>query len=146
MTGTPSRPAPWLIAAAALALMQLAVGCAGPERPIPPEPATYELLSPQAAFQLLQSAPDLEVIDTSETFFLHRIPRALSYRVEEGHFELALTRLDKQAAYLVYGLLGGDSEASAQRMIDAGFEDVSALEGGIVAWLEAHLPFETSFG
>lgn len=142
----PWRPPLWWIAAITLSLLPLAAGCGGADSPSRPAPPTYELIAPQAAYDLMLASPDLQVIDTSETYFEHRIPRAVSYRVRDGYFDQALAQLDKGAAYLVYGFLGEQSQASAQQMIDAGFREVHALEGGIIAWLDANLPVESSFG
>jgi rhodanese-related sulfurtransferase len=104
------------------------------------------MLNPQGAVDLLYRTPGMVIIDTSTTYFEHRIPGAYSYCDQEGYLAQALAQLDPDALYLIYGYLGEDSRTSAQRMVEAGFKNVYALEGGFAAWLDAGLPVETSFG
>ena len=121
-----------LVAAALLGL----VGCGG-------RAAAAQLLSPQAVYDRL---PDLD----DDTILLDvRTPEEWA----EGHIEGAtLLPLDalpsyaasllpnKEAEIIVYCRSGNRSTQAVSYRVDAGYQNVSDMQGGILAWIEAGLP------
>ena len=58
--------------------------------------------------------------------------------------DAAIPTLDKSARYLVYCHFESASRAGAQKLVDAGFENVYRLEGDFPAWEAAGYPVVTS--
>lgn len=57
-----------------------------------------------------------------------------------SEFMSHLDDLPRDRPYLVYCKMGQRSSHAATMMVEAGFPDVTNLQGGIVAWLEANGP------
>ena len=57
-----------------------------------------------------------------------------------SEFMSHLDDLPRDRPYLVYCKMGQRSSHAAAMMVEAGFPDVTNLQGGIVAWLEANGP------
>ena len=57
-------------------------------------------------------------------------------------FSDEIQKLDKTKPYLVYCRSGRRSAAAMQQMKDAGFTNVTNLDGGIMGWQNAGLPVE----
>jgi rhodanese-related sulfurtransferase len=56
--------------------------------------------------------------------------------------EASLDRLEKAAPVLLYCASGGRSAVALELLQRHGFRQVSHLEGGLAAWIEAGLPVE----
>lgn len=61
---------------------------------------------------------------------------------ENPGFSDEIQKLDKNKPYLVYCRSGRRSAAAMQQMKDAGFTNVTNLDGGIMGWQNAGLPVE----
>jgi rhodanese-related sulfurtransferase len=111
----------------------------------PAAPSVVEL-SVEEARDLLARSPDLIPIDTTDYYFLHHLPGAISYPLRNGVFDEALELLDREGGYLVYGYTGEGSTEAAARMTAAGFHTVYSLTGGMRAWLAAGFPLARGGG
>jgi adenylyltransferase/sulfurtransferase len=106
------------------------------------EQITYSDVPPAQAKALIDENPNLVVIDVSPAYAQGHLPRAVSYYVGDGSLDAAIPMLDKEAMYLVYCHIESASRAGAQKLIDAGFENVYRLEGEYEAWVAAGYPVE----
>jgi rhodanese-related sulfurtransferase len=105
-------------------------------------PGTYTDLTPEQAKHLIDTAPDLVVIDVSTNYDQGHLPGALSYYIGDGSLEAAIPTLDKEVPYLVYCHVDSVAIAGAQALVDAGFTTVYRLQGNYSAWVDAGYPVE----
>ena len=98
---------------------------------------TYKDLTPEEAKALIDSTPDLIIIDVSPRYAEGHLPGAVNYYVGDGSLDKAIPTLDKSKPYLVYCHVDSVSRQGAQMLIDAGFETVYRLEGNYSAWVDA---------
>lgn len=126
--------------AAVLALTVLFSGCIQQES----EEPTYVDVSPAEAKELIETNPDLVVIDLSPYYEQGHLPGAVNYPVAGGSLDDAIPTLDKNGEYLVYCHSASVSIQGAQKLIDAGFKTVYRLEGDYGAWVDAGYEIETS--
>jgi rhodanese-related sulfurtransferase len=117
-------------------LAVVVAGCAPVSAP------TYVDLSPEEAKALIDSTPDLVIIDVSPNYDQGRIPGAINYYLGDGSLDDAIPTLDKTKTYLVYCHVDSVSIAGATQLIEAGFENVYRLEGNYAAWVDAGYPVE----
>ena len=113
------------------------------EPPIVALPDAIRLLDPAAAQTLITTQPRLQIIDCRmEDEFRHgHLPSAYhinQFKPEETRQRLQT--LDPARPTLVYCALGARSRETALLMNELGFQDISILDGGIHAWLQAKLP------
>ncbi len=94
------------------------------------------------AKELIDSKPDLIIIDVSPNFDNGHIPGAINYYIGDGSLDDAIPSLDKNKEYLVYCHVDSASISGAQKLIDAGFSIVYRLEGNYQAWVDAGYPIE----
>lgn len=120
-----------------LALVFL-VGCT-----VSNETNSYMDISAQDAKQLIDSNPDLIIIDVSPVYEDGHLPGAVNYYVGDGSLDTAIPNLNPNAKYLVYCHVDSASISGAQKLIDAGFKTVYRLEGNYAAWVSAGYPVET---
>ena len=104
---------------------------------------TYVDVSPAEAKDLIDTNPDLIVIDVSPHYAVGHLPRAVHYYIGDGSLDAAIPTLDPEAEYLVYCHVDSVAIAGAQKLIDAGFKTVYRLEGNYGAWKDAGYPIET---
>jgi rhodanese-related sulfurtransferase len=97
----------------------------------------YMDVSPEEALSLIETNPDLVVIDVSPHYDDGHLPGALHYYLGDGSLDVAIPTLDMQKDYLVYCHVDSVSIAGAQKLIDAGFETVYRLMGNYGAWVDA---------
>lgn len=104
---------------------------------------TYIDLSPAEAKELIDNTPNLIIIDVSPYYDQGHIPGAVHYYIGDGSLDDAILNLDKNLTYLVYCHVDSVSIAGANKLIEAGFENVYRLEGNYPAWVDAGYPVET---
>ena len=119
-----------------MVLAVIFVGCAPAATP------TYVDLSPEEAKELIDSTPELVIIDVSPHYDQGHIPGAINYYLGDGSLDDAIPTLDKNKTYLVYCHVDSVSIAGATQLIEAGFERVYRLEGNYAAWVDAGYPVE----
>lgn len=105
---------------------------------------TYIDLSPSEAKELIDSTPDLIIIDVSPFYAQGHIPGSINYYLGDGSLDAAIPMLDKNKVYLVYCHVDSVSIAGANKLIEAGFKNVYRLEGNYSAWVDAGYPVENS--
>ena len=97
----------------------------------------YIDLSPVEAKELIDNNPDLVIIDVSPAYAEDHIPGAINYYLGDGSLDRAIPSLDKNKTYLVYCHVDSAAIQGAQKLIDAGFQNVYRLEGNYSAWVDA---------
>jgi rhodanese-related sulfurtransferase len=103
------------------------------------------LVDVNGAKQLLDDPPSgLVVLDvrTPDEFAEGHLPGAALVDFYDDGFPARLEALDREVPYLVYCRSGGRSGKTAQLMDQMGFQDVTDLDGGMLAWADAGLPTE----
>ena len=90
--------------------------------------------------------PSVVVLDvrTAGEFAAGHIENAINIDVESGSFDSEIAKLDKTVEYAVYCHSGRRSGIAADKLAAAGFEKISNLEGGIIAWQSAGYPLITA--
>ena len=94
------------------------------------------------AKELIDTKPDLIIIDVSPNYNNGHIPGAINYYIGDGSLDDAIPSLDKNKEYLVYCHVDSASIGGAQKLIDAGFKTVYRLEGNYQAWVDAGYTIE----
>ena len=102
----------------------------------------YTDVTAAEAKELIDTNPDLIIIDVSPKYDDGHIPGAINYYIGDGSLDAAIPTLDKNKDYLVYCHVDSASISGAQKLVDAGFEKVYRLEGNYQAWLDAGYPIE----
>ena len=95
------------------------------------------------AKELIDTTPNLIIIDVSPNYDQGHLPNAINYYIGDGSLDAAIPSLDKNKEYLVYCHVDSASISGAQKLIDAGFKTVYRLEGNYQAWIDAGYPIET---
>jgi rhodanese-related sulfurtransferase len=96
------------------------------------------------AKELIDNNADLIIIDVSPYYDQGHIPGAVHYYIGDGSLDDAIPTLDKDKTYLVYCHVDSVAIQGANKLIDAGFENIYRLEGNYSAWVEAGYPIETN--
>lgn len=91
---------------------------------------------------MIESNPDLVVIDVSPAYADGHLPGAVNYYLGDGSLDAAIPMLDKDKSKLVYCHVESVSRQGAQKLVDAGFMMVYRLEGDYSAWVAAGYPIE----
>jgi len=117
-----------------------AVGCTPEEQE--EEAGSYTDISAAEAKQLIDGDPEVVIIDVSPAYTAGHLPGAVNYPVGDGSLDAAIPTLDPKATYLVYCHSDAPSISGAQKLVDAGFENVYRLEGNYGAWVDAGYPIE----
>jgi len=99
-------------------------------------------VSPAEAKELIDNNPDLIIIDVSPHYAQGHLPGAVHYYLGDGSLDSAIPTLDKSKTYLVYCHVDSVARQGAQKLVDAGFQDVYRLEGNYSAWVDAGYPIE----
>jgi thiosulfate sulfurtransferase len=106
---------------------------------------TYMDIKPPEAYQrYLNNEFDL-IIDVVglDIYSLGHLPGAVNYVWADGTLRDKIPDLDPSWTYLVYCHTDPPSTASAQLLVDSGFEHIYRLEGNYAAWKNAGYPIET---
>jgi rhodanese-related sulfurtransferase len=126
-----------------LTLVILAVlFCAGCTEQQTNQPTGYIDVTAAEAKELIDTKPDLIIIDVSPNYDDGHIPGAINYYIGDGSLDDAIPTLDKTREYLVYCHVDSASIGGAQKLVDAGFTMVYRLEGNYQAWIDAGYPIE----
>ena len=104
--------------------------------------AGYIDVTPEEAAKLIETYPDLVIIDVSPKWEQGHIPGSINFYVGNGSLDEAIPTLDKNVPYLVYCHVDSASIAGAKALVEAGFEPVYRLEGNYGAWVAAGFPVE----
>ena len=88
------------------------------------------------AKELIDTKPELIIIDVSPSYDNGHLPGAINYYIGDGSLDAAISSLDKNKEYLVYCHVDSASIGGAQKLIDAGFITVYRLEGNYQAWID----------
>jgi rhodanese-related sulfurtransferase len=122
---------------AIVAVLSIAfIGCAPASEP------TYTDLSPMEAKELIDTTPDIVIIDVSPKYSEGHLPGAINYYLGDGSLDEAIPTLDKTKTYLVYCHVDSVSIEGASKLVEAGFDNVYRLEGNYAAWVDAGYPVE----
>jgi rhodanese-related sulfurtransferase len=97
----------------------------------------YYDVTPEEAKMLIDTIPELVVVDVSPKYDEGHLPGAINYYVGDGSLDAAIPNLDMSKPYLVYCHVDSASIAGARILIEAGFSPVYRLEGNYAAWVEA---------
>jgi rhodanese-related sulfurtransferase len=103
---------------------------------------TYIDVTTAEARELIDENPDLIIIDVSPNYDKGHLPGAVNYYLGDGSLDAAIPMLDKNATYLVYCHVDSVAIQGAQKLVDAGFQNVYRLEGNYRAWVDAGYPIE----
>lgn len=103
---------------------------------------SYMDITPEDAKELIESTPDLIIIDVSPRYDAGHLPGAINYYVGDGSLDDAIPSLDKSKPYLVYCHSDSASILGATKLIEAGFSTVYRLEGNYSAWVNTGYTIE----
>ena len=122
-------------------LLALAIigGC---PQPTSDQVGGYIDVTPAEAQDLIVQNPHLIIIDVSPAYDEGHLPGAVNYYLGDGSLDEAIPTLDKTKTYLVYCHVDSVAIQGAQKLIDAGFENVYRLEGNFSGWVDAGYPVE----
>jgi len=106
---------------------------------------TYMDIKPDEAYKKLQNEEFDLIIDVVglDIYSLGHLPGAVNYVWADGTLNDKIDELDPSLTYLVYCHSDPPSTASAQALVNAGFENIYRLEGNYAAWKNAGYPTET---
>ena len=104
--------------------------------------STYTDISAEQAKTLIDENPELIIIDVSPNYNQGHLPGAINYYVGDESLDNAIPSLDKDLTYLIYCHVASASKLGAQKLIDAGFENVYRLDGDYNAWVNAGYEIE----
>ena len=106
---------------------------------------TYMDIKPKEAYERWQNEEFDLIIDVVglDIYSLGHLPGAVNYVWADGTLNKKIPELDPTWTYLVYCHTDPPSTASAQALVNAGFEHVYRLEGNFKAWKDSGYPVET---
>jgi rhodanese-related sulfurtransferase len=93
-----------------------------------------------AAQALMESTPNLVIIDVSPSYAAGHLPSAISIPLSQ--LEGRLSELDPAQPHLVYCHGDGPAIAGAKLLVANGFSPVYRLLGNYAGWVNAGLPVE----
>ncbi len=125
-------------AAAALLTVTLLIGACGGS-----STAQLDTVGPAAAADAM-AEPGTVLLDirTPQEVAEGRISGAVNIDFYEADFRDRIAALDRDASYVVYCRSGNRSSQAMGLFEELGFSDVTEVDGGILAWLQAGLPVE----
>ncbi|MES2594703.1 MAG: rhodanese-like domain-containing protein [Verrucomicrobiota bacterium] len=138
---------------ALLLLASLLIACSPPDaeeiRTEPPAvklPASVKQLAPDEAAALIQSTPNLVILDLREDWELKKQGRIANSRwadfLNDERFSAATTKLSVDQPTLLYCAIGGRSKLAAEKLTAKGFTQLFVLDGGLEAWLASGKPVQ----
>ncbi len=105
-------------------------------------PGAYTDLTPGQAKQLIDTTPDLVILDVSPKYAEGHLPGAINHYIGDGSLKTAIPTLDPSVPYLVYCHVDSASIGGAEALVAAGFSTVYRLQGNYAAWVTAGYPVE----
>jgi rhodanese-related sulfurtransferase len=129
----------FLLPAIVLGTLVVIGGCAQEQEPTQ---GKYIDVTPAEAKELIDENPDIIIIDVSPHYDQGHLPGAVHHYIGDGSLDNAIPALDKDATYLVYCHVDSVAIQGAQKLVDAGFQNVYRLEGNYGAWVDAGYPTE----
>lgn len=102
----------------------------------------YIDVTPEEAKKLMESTPNLVVVDVSPLYADGHLPGAINFYVGDGSLDNAIKTLDKSVPYLVYCHSDSASISGSKKLVAAGFEPVYRIIGNYGAWVAAGYPVE----
>ena len=96
-------------------------------------------MSPTEAYEMLRRGDAVEIIDVRQPDEYRQAHVEPSRLIPLGELGSRSTELDRTRTLLTLCRSGRRSEIAAQQLAARGFR-VRNIEGGIVAWIGAHLP------
>lgn len=102
------------------------------------------VLSPKDFQAKLQATADAQIVDvrTPGEFKKNHLKGAMNLDIRGAEFKNQVAALDKTKPVFVYCLSGSRSASAASYMRELGFATVLEMDGGMVKWQAANLPFE----
>ena len=98
---------------------------------------SYENVTPTEAQKLIEENGDLLIVDVSPKYDEGHLLNSVNYYVGDGSLDEAVFSLNKERTYLVYCHIDSAAIAGAEKLIEAGMENVYRLEGNYSGWVEA---------
>lgn len=92
----------------------------------------------------IQALTDEQIIDvrTPQEFAGGYISGAVNINYNDPGFMAQINNLDKNKPVMVYCLSGGRSSDAAQKLVEAGFQNVYDMKGGTMSWSKNGLPLD----
>lgn len=109
-------------------------------------PDTVKQLTAQQAAALIESTPDLIILDLREDWEITKQGRIAGSvwadYLNDQRFTEATAKLDPTKPILLYCAIGGRSKLAAEKLVGKGFTHLSLLAGGWEEWLRARNPVQ----
>ena len=106
---------------------------------------TYMDIKPKEAYERYSNEEFDLIIDVVglDIYSLGHLPGAVNYIWADGTLNSKISELNSSWTYLVYCHTDPPSTASAQALVNAGFDHIYRLEGNFGAWKNEGYPVET---
>ena len=109
-------------------------------------PDSVKQLTAEQAAALIQSTPDLVILDLREDWEIKNQGRIAGSVwadfLNDQRFTEATAKLDPTKPCLLYCAIGGRSKLAAEKLAGEGFTHLSLLTGGWEEWLRAGKPVQ----
>lgn len=108
-------------------------------------PSDHRNLSPETVKFRLNENPDILLLDVREPeeVTISRIPKSVHIPLKTMNLELVGKKAPKDLSIILYCKSGVRSRKAMDFLLSEGYQNVSHLEGGILAWRMAGFPVET---
>jgi phage shock protein E len=105
------------------------------------EPGSMRSVGVKEFNELIQGDSSIQLIDVRrpDEFAAGHIEGATLIDFESADFDTKIAALDKSAKYAIYCRSGNRSGQALDRMKEAGFTQVTNLDGGVIEWTAAGL-------
>jgi len=109
-------------------------------------PDSVQQLTADQAAALIQSTPDLVILDLREDWEIEKEGRIAGSvwadYLNDQRFTEATSKLDPTKPCLLYCAIGGRAKLAAEKLAGKGFTRLSLLTGGWEQWLRAGKPVQ----
>lgn len=132
------------VLASLIGLALVLVGCGGDSVDDDDSIVTLRIVPPTEVHALLDvGGVTLLDVRTPTEFTSGHIADATLIDFQRPDFVSRITKLPRDAKYVIYCARGGRSEQASKVMQDLGFTNIVQIEGGLTAWTDAGLPVES---